>query len=55
MRFIENRVYECAKLLPYLPNLNPIEQFWPVVKIKSKREKLLESEILDVKMSLLAT
>lgn len=43
-RYIVNRGYGCVYLPPYSPELNPIEQFWSVVKSKLKREKLLEKE-----------
>ncbi|KAG2208080.1 hypothetical protein INT47_010442 [Mucor saturninus] len=44
IKFIESRGYGCVYLPPYSPDLNPIEQFWSVVKSKLKREKLLEAE-----------
>jgi hypothetical protein len=31
---IENRGYQCVYLPPYSPELNPIEQFWAIVKNK---------------------
>ncbi|KAG1324259.1 hypothetical protein G6F62_009199 [Rhizopus arrhizus] len=44
--YIESRGYGCVYLLPYSPELNPIEQFWSVCKSKLKREALLEEETL---------
>ena len=41
-KYIESRGYRCVYLLPYSPELNPIEQFWSVVKSKLKRKKLWE-------------
>jgi hypothetical protein len=38
-RYITSRGYGCIYLPPYSPELNPIEQFWSVVKSKLKREK----------------
>ncbi|EIE79882.1 hypothetical protein RO3G_04587 [Rhizopus delemar RA 99-880] len=50
-RYIINRGYGCVYLPPYSPELNPIEQFWSVVKSKLKREKLLEKETLTSRIS----
>ncbi|KAG2191662.1 hypothetical protein INT47_008600 [Mucor saturninus] len=50
-RYIVNRGYGCVYLPPYSPELNPIEQFWSVVKSKLKREKLLEKETLTTRIS----
>ncbi|OAD79497.1 hypothetical protein PHYBLDRAFT_58545 [Phycomyces blakesleeanus NRRL 1555(-)] len=49
--YIEGRGYGCVYLLPYLPELNSIEQFWSVVKSKLKREALLEEETLTSRIS----
>lgn len=49
--FIESRGYGCVYLPPYSPELNPIEQFWSVVKSKLKREKLLEAETLNSRIA----
>ncbi|KAG1038350.1 hypothetical protein G6F43_012702 [Rhizopus delemar] len=46
-RYITSRGYGCIYLPPYSPELNPIEQFWSVVKSKLKREKLLEKETIS--------
>jgi transposase/transposase-like protein len=46
-RLIESRGYGCVYLPPYSPELNPIEQFWSIVKSKIKREKFLEEETLN--------
>ena len=45
-KLIVSRGYGCVYLSPYSPELNPIEQFWSVVKSKVKREKLLKEETL---------
>lgn len=45
-RFIETHDYRCVNIPPYSPELNPIEQFWYVLKSKLKREKPLETETL---------
>jgi transposase len=50
-KFIEGRGYRCVYLPPYSPELNPIEQFWSVVKSKLKREKLLEAETLNTRIT----
>ncbi|CEP19424.1 hypothetical protein [Parasitella parasitica] len=42
-----NRDYKCVYLPPYSPELNPIEQFWALVKHKIKREKLKDTETLQ--------
>ncbi|CEI93947.1 hypothetical protein RMCBS344292_08171 [Rhizopus microsporus] len=41
---IHSREYRCVYLPPYSPELNPIEQFWSVVKSKAKRNKFLAKE-----------
>jgi transposase len=41
-KLIVSRRYGCVCLPPYPPELNPIEQFWSVVKRKVKREKIVE-------------
>lgn len=46
-RYITSCDYGCIYLPPYSPELNPIEQFWSVVKNKLKREKLLEKETIS--------
>ncbi|KAG1489113.1 hypothetical protein G6F47_012156 [Rhizopus delemar] len=46
-RYITSRGYSCIYLPPYSPELNPIEQFWSVVKSKLKREKILEKETIS--------
>ena len=38
--FIRNRGYRCMYLPPYSPELNPIEQFWSIVKSKVRRDGL---------------
>ncbi|KAG1038190.1 hypothetical protein G6F43_012730 [Rhizopus delemar] len=42
-----NRDYKCVFLPPYSPELNPIEQFWALVKHKVRREKLQDTETLQ--------
>lgn len=44
---IIKRNYRCIYLPPYSPELNPIEQFWSVVKSKIKRNNLLDEETLS--------
>lgn len=43
---IEERGYRCLYLPPYSPELNPIEQFWSVVKSGVKREFVLKKDTL---------
>ncbi|CEJ02638.1 hypothetical protein RMCBS344292_16638 [Rhizopus microsporus] len=47
----ESRGYRCIYLPSYSPELNPIEQFWSVVKSKVKRNKFLEKETLMTRIS----
>jgi transposase len=49
--YVEGRGYGCIYLPPYSPELNPIEQFWSIVKSKLKREALLEEETLSSRVS----
>ncbi|CEP15746.1 hypothetical protein [Parasitella parasitica] len=49
-RYVESRGYGCVYLPPYSPELNPIEQFWSVVKSKLKRVKLLVDEDLTARI-----
>ena len=37
--------------LPYSSELNPIEQFWSVIKSRSKRERLLQKKTLSSRIS----
>lgn len=48
--YIEGRWNRCVYLPPYSPELNPIEQFWSIVKSKLKRVALLE-ETLSTRIS----
>ncbi|CEG71397.1 hypothetical protein RMATCC62417_07142 [Rhizopus microsporus] len=50
-KYVESRSYRCACLPPYSPELNPIEQFWSVVKSKVKRNKFFEKETLITRIS----
>ncbi|CEJ01778.1 hypothetical protein RMCBS344292_15799 [Rhizopus microsporus] len=50
-RYIESRGYRCAYLPSYSPELNPIEQFWSVLKSKVKCNRFLESETLMTRIS----
>jgi hypothetical protein len=50
-REIERRDYKIMYLLAYSPELNPIEQFWSVVKSKLKRTKLLDKETLSTRIA----
>lgn len=43
---ITNRGYRCVYLPPYFPELNPIEQFWSLVKNRVKRSKFNDKEYL---------
>ncbi|KAL1928869.1 hypothetical protein VTP01DRAFT_2655 [Rhizomucor pusillus] len=45
-RYITSRGYRFAYLPPYSPELNPLEQFWSVVKSKVKRSLLSDQETL---------
>lgn len=46
-KLVVSRGYRCAYLPPYSPELNPIEQFWAIVKGKIIRHKLLDAETLS--------
>lgn len=48
---IESRGYKCIYLLPYPPELNPIEQFWSVVKSGVKREFITKKDTLPDKIA----
>ncbi|KAG1179640.1 hypothetical protein G6F71_000853 [Rhizopus microsporus] len=50
-KYIHSRGYRYVYLPPYSPELNPIEQFWSVVKSKVKRNKFLERETLMTRIS----
>ncbi|KAG1148777.1 hypothetical protein G6F37_006591 [Rhizopus arrhizus] len=50
-KYVESRGYRSAYLPPYSPELNPIEQFWSVVKSKVKRNKFIEKEALMARIS----
>ncbi|KAG0735968.1 hypothetical protein G6F32_008590 [Rhizopus arrhizus] len=50
-KYIHSRGYRYVYLPPYSPELNPIEQFWSVVKSKVKRNKFLEKETLMTRIS----
>ncbi|KAK4512155.1 uncharacterized protein ATC70_013398 [Mucor velutinosus] len=50
-RYIIQQGYRCVYLPPYSPELNPIEQFWHVVKSKLKRERLLSDENLTSRIA----
>ena len=50
-KYINSRGYRYVYLPPYSPKLNPIEQFWSVVKSKVKQNKLLEKEMLMARIS----
>ncbi|KAL1926512.1 hypothetical protein VTP01DRAFT_5633 [Rhizomucor pusillus] len=45
-KYVESRGFRCAYLPSYSPELNPIEQFWSLLKSKVKRNKFLEKETL---------
>lgn len=46
IRKIEARGYRVTYIPPYSPDLNPIEQFWVLVKGKMKRHRLMKEETL---------
>lgn len=50
-KYITSRGYRCAYLPSYSPELNPIEQFWSVVKSKVKRNRFLEKDTLMTRIS----
>ena len=50
-KYVESRGYLYVYLPPYSPELNPIEQFWSVVKSKVKRNKFFEKETLMARIS----
>lgn len=50
-KYIASRGYRCAYLPSYSPELNPVEQFWSVVKSEVKRNKFLEKETLMTRIS----
>lgn len=50
-REIERRGYKIMYLPAYSPELNPIEQFWSIVKSKLKRTKLLDKETLSTRIA----
>ncbi|CEG76437.1 hypothetical protein RMATCC62417_11334 [Rhizopus microsporus] len=47
---ITERGYRCVYLLPYSPELNPIEQFWSIVKNKVKRNHFQNTEDLATRI-----
>lgn len=48
---ITERGYRCIYLPPYSPELNPIEQFWSIVKNKVKRSQFQNTEDLATRIS----
>lgn len=48
---IEERGYRSVYLPPYSPELNPIEQFWSVLKDKVKRSQFGDTEDLKTRIS----
>lgn len=48
---IESRGYRVMYLPPYSPELNPIEQFWALVKGKMKRHRLTDKENLSQRIA----
>ena len=50
-KYVKSRGYRFAYLSSYSPELNPIEQFWSVVKSKVKHNKFLEKETLMTRIS----
>ncbi|KAG1146619.1 hypothetical protein G6F37_011933 [Rhizopus arrhizus] len=47
---IMKRGYTPVYLPPYSPELNPIEQFWAIIKAKVKRGKLSDVETLTIRI-----
>lgn len=54
-RYVVNRGFGCVYLPPYSSELNPIKQFWSVVKSKLKRKKLVQKETLNSRISVFFT
>jgi hypothetical protein len=50
-RMIESRGFHVMYLPPYSPELNPIEQFWAIVKGKLKRHRLMTEENLSSRIA----
>jgi len=48
---IESRGCECVYILPCSPELNPIKQFWVVVKSKVRRSQFKNTEDLKTRIS----
>ena len=51
VRKIENRGCRAVHLPPYSPELNPIEQFWAIIKGKMKRDRLMTEENLSSRIA----
>jgi transposase len=51
IRKVESRGYRVMYLPPYSPELNPIEQFWALVKGKMKRHRLMIEENLSQRIA----
>ncbi|ORE16503.1 hypothetical protein BCV71DRAFT_292177 [Rhizopus microsporus] len=49
---IESRGYRAMYLPPYSPELNPIEQFWAIIKGKIKRDRLMTEKIYLVELQM---
>lgn len=48
---VTERGYKCIYLPPYSPELNPIEQFWSIVKNKVKRSQFQTKEDLSTRIT----
>jgi transposase len=48
---VTERGYECIYLPPYSPELNPIEQFWSIVKNKVKHSQFQTKEDLSTRIA----
>jgi transposase len=48
---ITERGYKCVYLPPYSPELDPIEQFWFMVKNKIKRRQFEDKEDLATRIA----
>ncbi|KAG1140519.1 hypothetical protein G6F37_009011 [Rhizopus arrhizus] len=51
IRKIEKRGYKLMHLPPYSPELNPIEQFWALVKRKLKQGRMMTEENLSSRIA----
>lgn len=50
-QLIGSRGYKCVYLPPYSPELNPIEQFWAIIKGKLRRSQFRNTEDLETRIT----